>query len=394
MSIPLLILGDAPTAATGLGRITRDLATRIHAHLPEFRVGTLGCYGSGSRALEFPQYDMGELYKYIPVCLPDVWKDFAGNEQGIILTIWDASRLLWFTRPEHCPVKHVREFLEKRRFLKWGYLPIDATGPNDALTGLLRVTIEAFDRVLAYSEWASNIVNRSLHLRQRHFTKCEWLPHGINADVFCPRDRIEARKNFPIRVKRDDLLIGIVATNQARKDFGLGIQVVSELAKERSVRLWINTDTLNRAWCIEDLLADYGLLDKALVTLGGLTDEQMSWYYSACDVTLGIGSGEGFGYPIFESMACNTACVHGNYGGAAEHIPSEFLVTPCAYRVEGIYGAVRPVFRAEDWVKPILTAAKWCGPMGLPEQLDWNNLWPNWASWLKSGVECSERKIA
>ena len=49
MPTPLLILSDAPTAGTGLGRITRDIAKRIRADLSDvFEVATLD---TGARTL-------------------------------------------------------------------------------------------------------------------------------------------------------------------------------------------------------------------------------------------------------------------------------------------------------------------------------------------------------
>src|SRR6266568_8655259 len=98
MPTPLLIISDAPTSGTGLGRITRDLAMRIYACLPDvFRVGTMGYGGPFARGLGFPQYPM-DMKDWVLYNLPEVWEDFAGEEQGIIITIWDASRLLWFSR--------------------------------------------------------------------------------------------------------------------------------------------------------------------------------------------------------------------------------------------------------------------------------------------------------
>src|SRR5438309_8429213 len=117
MPVPLLIISDSPNSGTGLGRITRDLATRIHEHLPDvFTVGTLGYGGSYTRALSFPQYTIEGMQGWVLPTLPEVWKDFAGEEKGIIFTIWDASRMLWFSRPENCPAQHLRKFLAELPF--------------------------------------------------------------------------------------------------------------------------------------------------------------------------------------------------------------------------------------------------------------------------------------
>ena len=91
MPTPLLILSDAPTAGTGLGRITRDIAKRIRADLSDvFEVATLGYGGSYSRSLDFPQYSM-EMKDWRVFNLPEVWRDFAGSRKGILMTIWDAD---------------------------------------------------------------------------------------------------------------------------------------------------------------------------------------------------------------------------------------------------------------------------------------------------------------
>src|SRR5882672_8536261 len=98
MPVPLLIISDAPTAGTGLSRITKDLATRIAVHMPDvFRVATLGYGGPYSRHLPFQQYEM-RMEDWNIHNLPEVWEDHAGAEKGIIFTVWDLSRLLWLSR--------------------------------------------------------------------------------------------------------------------------------------------------------------------------------------------------------------------------------------------------------------------------------------------------------
>jgi len=186
-------------------------------------------------------------------------------------------------------------------------------------------------------------------------------------------------------------VVGIVATNQTRKDFGLGIQVVAELAKDRPTLLWIHTDELERHWSIPALLNDFGLKNHAVTTVP-LSDEQMSYCYSACDVTLGIGTGEGYGYPIFESLACGVPCIHGAYGGAAEHMESWMLVGTDLERLEGPYNCVRPVYDHHDWVCKVSQKDSHGHyydntKVSLPPHLDWRFLWPRWEQWLKAGVE-------
>lgn len=396
MPIPLLIISDAPTSGTGLGRITKDLATRIHANLSDiYEVGTAGYGGPYSRSLAFPQYNI-DMKDWVIGNLPEIWEDFAGDRRGIVLTIWDASRLLWFARPENCPVPYLQKFLTHPPFERWAYLPMDATGPNDRLTAVLKYTIEGYDRVLAYSQWAEDILRRTL--TSPDDLGLTNLPHGIDTSVFKPRNRSGARHGFGERINArnqkgkhlsvpdDSLMIGIVATNQTRKDFGLGIATVAEIKKERNVLMWIHTDELERHWSIPALLNDFGFKhDEAVVTCNfPLTDEQMSWCLSACDVTLGIGLGEGFGYPIFESLACGTPCIHGNYGGAPEHIPEDYIVEPNMLRYEGVYNCVRPVFEPLDWRDAVIHANGECPTC--PEHIDWKNLWPRWKGWFMKGV--------
>ena len=391
MPTPLLILSDAPTAGTGLSRICRDLAVRIHEHLPEFRVATLGGGGQYSRHLGFPQYEWNQNGEFVVHELPDVWGDFAGDEKGIVLTVWDSSRLLWFSRPETCEVPRLKQFLVNAPFDRWGYIPVDASGPNDKFTGIIKHTLLGYDRVLFYSKWAAGIAECSIG------NPFESLPHGIRTDIFKPRHRATARHGFgqyirsvkdskPLAIPDDATLVGVVATNQARKDWGLAFSAIAELAKDRSVILWGHTDAMERSWSIPSLLNDFGV--KAVITVGNLSDEAMSHCYSACDITFGIGIAEGFGYPIFESLACGCPVLHGDDGGAAEHLPEEFLVIPNGLRLEGPYNCVRNVYSPHAWrwqAKAVLDR-KLPRESMLPPVLDWDFLWPRWAEWLRKGI--------
>lgn len=409
MTIPLLILGDSPSAQTGLGRICRDLSTRIAANLSDvFDVATLGYGGFGDSSLPFFQYHIEGMENWFIPTLRDVWEDFAQDRQGVILTIWDASRLLWFSRPDNpgwCPDPKLREWLQHPPFKRWGYFPMDATGPNNQLSVMLKECMLGYDRVLAYSKWAEGIIRRSVDANTADRMGLTTLPHGIDTEIFHPRrvNRSIFKSHLGFKgpdFRDDEKLIGIVATNQARKDYGLAMETLAILGKDVPLRVYIQTDNLERYWSIPALLMDYGLMSRAIVNLLPISDDSMADIYSACDATLGIGSGEGFGYPIFESLACGTPVLTGSYGGQAEwmhgshantlgdpSLPAYSVIDPKSFRLEGLYNCVRPVFDAKllaYYLRKILNCHRSRKSL-LPHGLDWNILWPEWESWFKSG---------
>jgi glycosyltransferase involved in cell wall biosynthesis len=390
---PLLILSDSPSCSSGLGRITRELALRIHENIPELRVGTVGYGGSGDRNLPFPQY-YAECKDWMPLDLPNIWRNFCGDdENGILFSIWDLARLGWLGWAENPEFRnnHLSQWAQANKIERWCYAPIDAEGPNGKLSYPLKETLLGFDRVLLYSEWSKRIVENS------GVANTQAIPHGIDSTVFFPRHHENSRVLFgsniigkPWHVQTDQYLIGIVATNQPRKDWHLAVQTAAILRDKygKNVWLWLHTDVLERFWSIPTLLVDYGFLgasrDTVFVTTGDLSDEQMAWGYSACDVTLGIGRGEGFGLPLAESLACGTPVIHGAYGGAFDWMPKPFLVHPCAYNHEGLYGEKRPVFCASAWAEAAVNARR--EDAKLPPCLEWKTLWSEFEKWFRGGL--------
>jgi glycosyltransferase involved in cell wall biosynthesis len=383
MKIPILFLSDAVSSTTGLGRITRDLAIRLHEHCSDvFDVASVGYGGAGSRKVPFHEYHVHDVNNWLVPELPQVWDDWAQGREGILMAVWDMSRLYWLGNPQKCPMPHLRRFAERKDVKKWAYHAIDAEGPYGKLPQSIAETMKGFDRVIDYSEFSSRITGNPV-----------WLPHGIDTGVFSPRSRKDARESLIeggfIGLTQDTLLLGIVATNQARKNWQLGIETARLLMdRGHDVKLWCHTDVLERYWSIPNLIVDYGLMGKVAVTTQRFTDEQLAGMYSACDATLGIGP-EGWGLPICESLACGVPCITGKYAAQATYVPARMLIDPIAYHYEGAFCSKRPVFRAEDWadrVESIALCRQAARNSLLPEWIDWNNLWPRWSQWFREGV--------
>jgi len=398
--VPILFLSDHPSSESGLARIGRDLAMRVHANLSDcFRVGYLGRGGMGGH-FPFPNwiiphslYGSRQTTEWGSSVLPQVWQEFAGEQEGIVFVIYDANRMIWLTQPKYlndCPAK---DFLINAPFKKWIYCPVDGHTPSGGLGLMASEALKGFDRVLAYTPYGARVLGNAL---ERHAgDEVPWIPHGLD-EVWSPRDKKASREYF--KFPEDSFVVGVVATNQRRKDWGLAGAVCQVLRKRfgSKFRAWFHIDQPEKDWNIMAVCSEFGLEDCTMVTLPPQTDEWLAAAYSACDVTLAIGA-EGFGYPIVESQACGVPVIHGNYAGGAGFVPPANLVEPAAMEIDGdpdpnerplcldgLSNIQRMVYYPRDWANRIGTHAR---PVGDMAPLRWPAVWPKWEQWFRGGLE-------
>lgn len=407
--IPFLILSDAIAGPTGLGRIARELAQHIQADPELSGILDVACLGGGAVAkhtLGIKQYTATQIdpaSRAFPE-LPAVWQDHAGDRRGIVLAIMNPSWLDWMARPAACLTADspLARFLTpeapaSRPFERWLYAPIDGETAAGNLPSLDAAIIAEFDYVAAYTTYGSDLIDDACFADyvETGGLPTPVLPHGIDRATWNAKPRAEARSMFRAHITGDPTvpgiapetwLLGIVATNTPRKDFGLAFQTCRELADQgQQVALWIHTDQPVKAWNLPELAVSLGLLDRLILTTGNLTDETLAWLYSACDCTLAIGSGEGWGYAIAESLACGVPVIHGDYAGGAEFVPETMLVSPAAYRVEPNSGLLRPVYDPAAWAGAVVRNLGYTA--ALPGYIDWAEAWPAWRTWLLDGLK-------
>lgn len=391
MPTPILIISDAPDSGTGLGRITKDLAYLLST-MPEFRVATFGRGGIGSRHLPYAQYTFDESQQWGEGLLIKACEDFSRDDPFIIFTIWDPSRLFWFGHPESLPDVPLKDFLTGGKFQRWGYFPVDGFGPKHQLSALGRAAIQGYDRVLAYSKFGQSVLG-----------SLDFIPHGIDDTVFYPRDQHIGRDYLSLH--DEDKLVGCVMTNQARKDWGIWAQTARGLIDlDHSFKFWVHIDMLERYWSLPALIEDFGLGEHVRVTQA-LTDDAMAELYSSCDVTMLPSLGEGFGYPIAESLACGVPVIHHDYGAGSEIMPEYTLSGKPGvirtgvnegydYHLDTLHNVYRPVLDPRDWIEEIrdFTSGRWAWKtlrekaVESVEHLFWRNLTPVWKNWFRSGL--------
>jgi hypothetical protein len=188
--VPILLVGDGPDRESGLARILRDLAS-VLVTAPLFRVATLGYKATGSSRLPFQQYAMSPIEDTtwaLQGALPMVWPDFSRGVPGIIMTIWDPTRLMWLARPDLLTNESwLKDWIMNQRFHNnfklWGYMPLDAEGPHHKLTAEIGATLLGFDRLLACSPFGEQVIMNTIGAEQAFARGLTWLPHG-NAETF------------------------------------------------------------------------------------------------------------------------------------------------------------------------------------------------------------------
>ena len=289
---------------------------------------------------------------------------------------------------------------------RWGYFAIDAENANGGIGGPAREAVARYDRVLAYTAFGAKVLGPATTDRQiditttgdRTYAGIPHLPHGLNLRVFrpptSPTDVDRAWKI--LRAPKGRRVIGCVATNHARKDWGMVAQTMRELLDQGydDLHLWAHTNQLvSDAWSLPQLFDDLGLEGRATIT-PPLGDRDLASCYGVCAATIAPGRGEGFGYPILESHACGTPCVHVDYAGGAEQTLQQYRLAPAYYHLVGPYALRRPIVdprTCADRLEVILNAPDQEALRAEARQAampyDWESaLWPRWRQWINRGL--------
>lgn len=372
--VPILVVGDAPGLSTGLSRIARDITAHLHAErdLLGIEVAQLGIYHDDSM-WPWPVVGVRDQPEWGKDDLPKVWWRLFGNRRGVVFTVWDPARCFGLSATAaDSPVQ------------LWGYFALDADGVGGRIGGPAAVALRRYGRVLGYGGWGAEVLKATLD------KPIQWLPHGIDLGAFQPQVDGDG-KALPRQ------LIGCVAANQPRKDLGLLFQTFRLLADwNPNLGFWLHTDVDVKHWSIPQLADDFGLNNGRLIVTGvekDLSDNALAQMYSQCLATIAPGLGEGFGYPIVESLACGAPVIHGNYGGGAELVPHpRWRIAPETFRLESVYCLRRPVFEAQYFAhacKQVIGdagAAQSAYCRGAVRHLGWDVLWPQWRAWFQAGL--------
>lgn len=317
----ILIMTDSPNIPTGMGRLGRELSTRLRAMGHE--IGYIGWW----HPADFPQVPPPGVHLWVTNNShhgSDVLDGIVNRFQpDVLLTIGDFWHLWYISDPGIC---------RTRRFFQWcSYIPVDGEPLNGGIPPAIRAVIEDIDIPVAYTDYAKNAVLKSIFDKETR-NRIRTIYHGVDTELFKPmnfEERVKLRDQYGIG---DKFLFLTVSRNQSRKNIPELLRAwkqFSEIPEMRGkVCLWPHmyfNDPMG--WKIDDLIDIIGLRNNSLMyyeqvahaqsELFLLPDEELAKLYQIADAFI-LLSGEGFGLPTFEAMASKIPCILLDYAASSE----------------------------------------------------------------------------
>ena len=322
-------LSVSPVAATGYGRITREVVSRLldrHEVICLAHEADVIVWG-GRKVYELPRGKKVTTLVFMnpmvnkKVCLEILTSYISMYRPDLIIAHWDAMAL---------------DFLNDLGFPFIEYIPVDG-----------RLT----EKWVSYTRYALRVITYSRFgyeefLKWLPPSKVAYIPHGIDTNLYrplnTPKEELRAWLNEYVEppIPEDSFLYLYVAANIGpRKLIPLLMRTFRKLASlydDVHLLIWTNSyGQLGRAY---DLLFYRHMLklDKRVhfpkfnPILSALSEEDMVKLYNSADVYVSNSVAEGFGLPIIEALACGLPVIAPKNSSQVE------LVSGCGWLVDNV----------------------------------------------------------
>ena len=310
----ILIWSDAPWVNTGYGGQVRELCRR----LPEMghEVAVCALFGLQGAALNwrnvtvYPRWE-GELGE-------DVVGYYARHfDADVVLSLYDVWAL----------PRQVRQTLP----CPWvAWVPVDGAPLSPEQVAILKTV----DYPVAISRFGQREMDKA-------DVACDYIPLGIDTDVFRPGDK-EAARAF-LGIPQDRYMVAVVASNKGyppRKGWPEMMTAYTRFWEDHpEALLYLHTTRHPRGSrgigvYFEALFDALDLPQEAYTYVPegalavGVPDATMAAVYQASDVMLLPSMGEGFGLPVVEAQACGCPVITQDCSAMSELTVNGIAVKP------------------------------------------------------------------
>ena len=311
----ILWLSDSPLTVTGYATISRNICNGLkkkgwdilymgHNYLGQ---PLLNPTFEDKEGCNFKLTGMGVE----PYCKDLIVPRLREFKPDIFCTLLDTFMVYpWFTQIDFAPAKSVF------------YFPSDGGGqlPQGCENILRRMT-----KSVAMAKFGRD------QCKQYYNLDTDYIPHAVDTNIFyklSDEERNIARAKYGFQ---DKFIVGVVARNQGRKMLDRTIKAFKIFCKDKpDAILFMHTDPMDRAgvFDIMSLIRREELQNRVIFSgmnfFKGFDYKQMNEVYNVMDVFLLTTSGEGFGVPIIEAMACQVPIVATNYTTTKELVIDTF----------------------------------------------------------------------
>jgi len=339
----LLWMSDSPDTPSGFGNVTRfvceGLARRGH------RVDILGWQtrsafewnGCSVHPTQRDPLGSDALHEYLVRHRPDA-----------VIALADIWWLPFFT------AARVRRHLELTDTPWVLYFPVDGNTQDERLPSAWIELLREVDLPVAMSRYGRRIANRC-------GIQCEYIPHGVDLDVFAPPvDREQAKAKLGLQGR---FVVLSDSRNQPRKLLPRLLDAFARFAAQRpDAVLHLHTDPDDELARSEhysyDVRADVRHLcleDKvefsprfAMKQGSGLPLSELAAWYQAADVHLLASGGEGFGLPTLQAAAAGAVPIAAGYSASLELIEGHGQAIAASEWGETEFGIRRALIDVKD----------------------------------------------
>lgn len=290
-------------AMTGFGRVSGAILPRIK---DKYDITVLACNWHGDPVEEqrdFRMFPASNRFQQAPFGEERIREIVEREKPDVVFTLNDP----WIASDQY---RRIEDLHKQGKFKFVGYLTMDSYN----WLGGIDPHIAEWDAVVTFTEFGAHEflkagINKPITV----------IPHGLDADVFYPVDKKEARKKLGLK---DDIFICFNGQrNQPRKRIDITIAAFAQFAVGRpDTQLYLHMGLKDQGWDAMGLFAremrKHGLdpNNRIIMTTNSpqppnVPVEMLNTIYNVADVGINTTKGGGWELVNFEHAACRVAQV-------------------------------------------------------------------------------------
>ena len=373
----LLWVGDI--AMTGFGRVTGALLPRLR---DKYDIAVLGSNYHGDPCEEqnlYRVYPASNRFQQAPFGEERIREIIEKEQPDIVCSLNDP----WLVADQY---RRIEDLHKQRKFKFVGYLTMDSYN----WLGGIDPHINIWDSVITFTEFGAYEflkagINRPITV----------IPHGLDAEVFYPMDKKEARKE--LKLSEDIFICFNGQRNQPRKRIDITVAAFAQFAVGRpDAQLYLHMGLKDQGWDAMGLFAremrKNGLDPNNRIIMTTNTPqppnvpvEMLNTIYNVADVGINTTRGGGWELVNFEHAACRVAQVVPDHTSTKEifegygelircdHVdvdPNYGREMPCP-SVEHLVGILASLYEDREKLDQV---AQSCYERVTEDQFKWDNI--------------------